>query len=51
MMTVPFYGFFLALALVLAGQRRASMLVWAASLLAMLVLFKMHATDPLNLVL
>ncbi|MEP9369202.1 DUF5993 family protein [Xanthobacter sp. VNH20] len=51
MMTLPFFGFFVAFALVLAGHRVPSMVIWALSLLAMLTLFKMHATDPLNLVL
>ncbi|MFG1423048.1 DUF5993 family protein [Roseixanthobacter liquoris] len=51
MMTLPFFGFFVAFALILAGQRLPSLLVWAVSLLVLLALFKMHATDPLNLVL
>lgn len=51
MMTLPFFGFFVAFALILAGQRIPSMLMWGLSLLALLTLFKMHATDPLHLVL
>ncbi|MEP9379667.1 DUF5993 family protein [Aquabacter sp. CN5-332] len=50
-MSLPFFGIFIALALVLAGQRVASIVLFAASLAALLVLFKLHATDSLNLVL
>lgn len=47
MMSVPFFGFFLAFAAVLAGQRRIAIAVFALALAFTLVLFKLHATDPL----
>lgn len=51
MMSLPFFGIFAALILVLAGQRVASIVIFAASLAALIILFKLHATDPLNIVL
>ena len=40
-----------ALAAAWYGHRNASLALWAASLLALLLLFRLHATDVLNLVL
>ncbi|TCT04281.1 DUF5993 family protein [Aquabacter spiritensis] len=51
MMSLPFFGIFLALALVMAGRRTASIVVFGASFVMLLVLFKLHATDPLNIAL
>jgi len=47
MMSLPFFGFFVSLACVFAGKRTASIVLFAISLGVMLVLFKLHATDPL----
>lgn len=49
MMSVPFFGFFLAFAAILAGYRRIAMGVFALALVFTLVLFKLHATDALNI--
>lgn len=49
MMSVPFFGFFLAFAAVLIGQRRIATVVFALALVFTLVLFKLHVTDPLNI--
>ncbi|WP_245454126.1 DUF5993 family protein [Aquabacter cavernae] len=46
-MSVPFFGFFLAFAAVLAGKRGAAVIAFALSLAFTLLLFKLHATDPL----
>jgi uncharacterized membrane protein len=50
MMSIPF---FLAVALAAAwsGYREASLASWAASLLTLLVLFRLHATDVLRIAL
>lgn len=49
MMSVPFFGFFLAFAAILAGYRHIAMGVFALALVFTLVLFKLHATDALNI--
>ncbi|MEW6124394.1 MAG: DUF5993 family protein [Pseudomonadota bacterium] len=49
MMSVPFFGFFLAFAAVLAGRRSVAVALFALSLAFTLLLFKLHATDPLNI--
>lgn len=49
MMSIPFFGFFLAFAGVLAGKRGVAVVLFALSLAFTLVLFKLHATDPLNI--
>lgn len=51
MMSIPFFGIFLAFVATLAGSRTLALAVWFASMAAMLVLFKLHATDPLNIAL
>lgn len=51
MMSIPFFGLLAGLLCVLAGQRRAALGFWGISMVCLLVLFKLHATDPLNLVL
>ncbi len=51
MMSLPFFGVFLAFIFVFTGHRRLAMLVWALSMVCLLVLFKLHATDPLNITL
>lgn len=49
MMALPFVGLFLGLAFGWAGKRGLALLMWAISLGLVLVLFKVHATDPLRL--
>jgi hypothetical protein len=51
MMSIPFFGLSAAFACVLAGRRGAALAFWALSMASLLVLFKLHATDPLNIVL
>lgn len=51
MMSIPFFGIALAFLCVLIGQRGAAMALWGLSLIALLVLFRLHATDPLTIVL
>ncbi len=51
MMSLPFFGLLAAFACVFAGRRGAAMMLWGLSLVCLLVLFKLHATDPLNIVL
>jgi hypothetical protein len=51
MMSLPFFGLFLALLLAVAGQRLAAVLAWLVSMAVLLALFNAHATDPLNIVL
>jgi hypothetical protein len=35
----------------MAGRRTAALLLWAVSMALMLVLFRVHITDPLTIVL
>ncbi len=51
MMSIPFFGVFLALVATLAGSRPLALVLWAVSMVAMLGLFKLHATDALNIAL
>ena len=51
MMSIPFFGLFLAFALTCVGWRRVAIAAWALSLVGLLVLFRLHATDALNIVL
>lgn len=51
MMSLPFFGLLAAFGCVFAGRRRAALGFWALSMLALLVLFKLHATDALTIVL
>lgn len=51
MMSLPFFGVFLALAATLMGQRMAALALWVLSVATMLVLFRLHVTDPLNIAL
>ena len=49
--SVPFFLIVAALAAAWYGHRQASLAFWAAGLLALLLLFRLHATEVLNLVL
>jgi len=51
MMSLPFFGVFLALSATLAGQRGAALVLWVVSVAAMLALFRLHATDSLHIAL
>ncbi|MEP9352734.1 DUF5993 family protein [Xanthobacter sp. KR7-65] len=51
MMSLPFFGVFLALGATMAGRRSIALVLWLLSMAAMLVLFRMHATDPLRIAL
>jgi hypothetical protein len=51
MMSIPFFLIVAALAAAWYGHRYASLALWAAGLLALLLLFRLHATDVLDLVL
>lgn len=51
MMSIPFFGLLAGLICVLASRRRAALGFWVFSIVCLLVLFKLHATDPLNVVL
>lgn len=51
MMSLPFFGLFLAFAATFAGWRRVAIFAWALSIVWLLVLFRLHANDPLNIVL
>jgi hypothetical protein len=47
MMSVPFFVQGLGVVCILAGRRGVAIILWAASIIIMLALFKLHATDAL----
>jgi hypothetical protein len=49
MMVLPFASLSLALWLTFRSSRSAALWAWAGSLVITLVLFRMHATEALNL--
>jgi hypothetical protein len=49
MMSIPFFLFAGALAATFRGKRGMAIGLWTLSVIAMLVLFRLHATDPLNI--
>lgn len=51
MMSLPFFEVFLALAATLASRRKAALLLWGLAVVTLLVLFRLHATDPLHIAL
>lgn len=51
MMSIPFFGLLAAFACVFTERRSAALAFWALSMVCLLLLFKLHATDPLNIVL
>lgn len=51
MMSLPFFGLLAGFGFVMTGQRTAALLLWAVSIVVMLVLFRVHITDPLTIVL
>jgi hypothetical protein len=51
MMSIPFFLVVAAMAAAWSGYRQAAMVLCAAGLFALLVLFRLHATDTLGLAL
>jgi hypothetical protein len=51
MMSIPFFLVVAASLAAWSGHREASLALWAGGLLALLILFRLHATDALNLAL
>jgi hypothetical protein len=51
MMSIPFFLVVAAMAAAWSGYRQAAMVLCAAGLVALLVLFRLHATDTLGLAL
>jgi hypothetical protein len=51
MMSIPFFLVVAALAAAWSGQRRVAIALCAAGLLALLALFRLHATDALDIAL
>ncbi|MGU3492893.1 DUF5993 family protein [Xanthobacteraceae bacterium A53D] len=51
MMSIPFFVALAGFICVLAGQRGAALMLWALSMVSLMVLFRLHATDSLNIVL
>jgi hypothetical protein len=49
MMSIPFFLFAGALAAVYRGKRGLAIGMWALSVIVMLILFRLHATDQLNI--
>ncbi|MBL8906376.1 MAG: hypothetical protein JNM20_06850 [Rhizobiales bacterium] len=49
MMSIPFFLFAGALAAVYGGRRNLAIGLWALSVAVMLILFRLHATDQLNI--
>lgn len=49
MMSLPFFGVFAAFCLAWADRHRAALALWIASMAALLLLFRAHATDSLPL--
>lgn len=51
MMSVPFFLLLAGFAYTWAGKRSMALACWALSMLGLMVLFKLQATDPLSIVL
>jgi hypothetical protein len=49
MMTIPFFVLAAGLAAIVAGYRSLALALWAAGIVAMLVLFRIHTTSQLGL--
>ena len=49
MMSIPFFLFAGALAAVFRGKRGIAIGLWSLSVVVMLVLFRLHATDQLHI--
>ncbi|WP_170308642.1 DUF5993 family protein [Ancylobacter pratisalsi] len=51
MMSLPFFGIFAAFLLAGGGRRGPALLLWALSMVVLLLLFRSHSTDALDVVL
>ncbi|AEG70834.1 MULTISPECIES: DUF5993 family protein [Ralstonia solanacearum species complex] len=51
MMVLPFLIFFVGLCGILRGQRKIGLGLWVVGVATVLVLFRMHTTSTLNIVL
>jgi hypothetical protein len=49
MMTIPFFVLAAGMAAIWTGQRPLAVTLWAAGVLTILVLFRIHATSQLGL--
>jgi hypothetical protein len=49
MMSIPFFLLAIGLVAVSAGNRGAAIGLWTAGLVTVLILFRLHATDTLNI--
>lgn len=49
MMSMPFFLFTAGLAAIGTGHRRIAIALWVAGVVATLALFRLHATDALNI--
>lgn len=49
MMSIPFFLMTLGLVGAVAGNRGAAIGLWVAGIAATLILFRLHATDTLNI--
>ncbi len=51
MMSLPFFLVVCSVIAALLGRRRVAVGFWALGLVTLLVLFRLHATDTLNIIL
>jgi len=49
MMSLPFFALVAGLGAAWAGWRGSALILWAVGVALLLVLFRLHATDTLNL--
>ncbi len=49
MMSLPFFAAFVAMAVAWAGWRTAAMTMWAVTVVMVVILFRLHATDALDI--
>lgn len=49
MMSIPFFLFAGGLAAIFYGKRNIAIALWALSLVLLLILFRLHATDQLHI--
>ena len=51
MMSIPFFAGLLAMLAAWTGRRAVALWLWAATVGAILILFRLHATDALDIAL
>jgi asparagine N-glycosylation enzyme membrane subunit Stt3 len=49
MMSLPFFAAFVAMAAAWAGWRTVAMAMWALTVVMVVILFRLHATDALDI--